>query len=103
MLALVTSWYVAIDSDRTSHMRVTEYNTILPALKKTNLAAAPLEACVNPPRPQGLGARGRGFSTSDDLSVIGVRIRLSAPAQEGVALGGPAKNHRPGKDRHHTR
>ena len=38
MLVLVTSWYAAIDSDRTYHMRVTltEYNTILPALKKTS-------------------------------------------------------------------
>lgn len=34
MLVLVTSWYAAIDSDRTYHMRVTEYNTILPVLKK---------------------------------------------------------------------
>ena len=33
MLVLVTSWYAAIDSDRTYHMRVTEYNTILPVLK----------------------------------------------------------------------
>ena len=34
MMALVTNWYAAIDSDRTYHMRVTEYNTILPALKR---------------------------------------------------------------------
>ena len=33
MLVLVTSWYAAIDSDRTYHMRVTKYNTILLALK----------------------------------------------------------------------
>jgi hypothetical protein len=32
-MVLGTSWYAAIDSDRTYHMRVTEYNTILPALK----------------------------------------------------------------------
>ena len=33
MLVLVTCWYAAIDSDRAYHMRVTENNTILPALK----------------------------------------------------------------------
>ena len=37
MLVLVTSWYAAIDSDRTYHTRVTEYNTILPALKEKML------------------------------------------------------------------
>ena len=31
------SWYAAIDSDRTYHMRVTEYNTILPVLKLCSL------------------------------------------------------------------
>ena len=36
VMVLVTSWYAAIDSDRTyySYVRVTEYNTILHALKK---------------------------------------------------------------------
>ena len=33
-MVLVTSWYVAIDSDRTYHRRVTECNLIPLALEK---------------------------------------------------------------------